>query len=180
MIQRLHREQVLTGDPAAIWAFFATPRNLDALTPPNVSFKIVGEVPARMYPGQVIEYRIGILPGVKTRWLTEITQVREGSRFIDEQRISHGHFLRVLAMRWIGLAAGQGRHFALDTGSVSMLGHEHPGGTTPAICLWNAGSIGRRAAVVAPEAGALQATGAGALKAKAKKAATPRKAKATR
>jgi len=93
---------------------------------------------------------------------------------------SHGHFLRVLAMRWIGLAAGEGRHFALDTGSLSMLGHEHPGGTTPAICLWNAGSIGRRAAVVAPEAGALQATGAGALKAKAKKAATPRKAKATR
>ena len=87
MIQRLHREQVLAGDPAAIWAFFATPRNLDALTPPNVSFKIVGEVPARMYAGQVIEYRIGILPGVTTRWLTEITQVREGSLFLDEQRI---------------------------------------------------------------------------------------------
>ena len=66
---------------------------------------------------------------------------------------SHGHFLRVLAMRWIGLAAGQGRHFALDTGSVSILGHEHPGATTPAISLWNAGSVRGNAANREPQAG---------------------------
>ena len=40
-----------------------------------------------MYPGQMIEYRIGVLPGVWTRWLTEITHVREGEFFVDEQRI---------------------------------------------------------------------------------------------
>jgi probable phosphoglycerate mutase len=51
---------------------------------------------------------------------------------------SHGHFLRVLAVRWIGLPAGQGLHFPLDTGSVSILGHERPGGNVPAISLWNA------------------------------------------
>ncbi len=87
MIHRLLREQFVPGDPAAIWSFFATPRNLDVLTPPTVAFAIVGEIPARMYPGQLIEYRIGILPGVTTRWLTEITQVSEGTRFVDEQRI---------------------------------------------------------------------------------------------
>ena len=36
---------------------------------------------------QVIEYRIGVLPGVTTRWLTEITHVRELEYFVDEQRV---------------------------------------------------------------------------------------------
>jgi len=54
---------------------------------------------------------------------------------------SHGQFLRALAMRWIGLPAAEGRHFALDPASVSILGHETTGGETPAITLWNAGAI---------------------------------------
>jgi ligand-binding SRPBCC domain-containing protein len=87
MIRHLHREQFVPGDPARIWDFFAAPQNLDALTPPNLRFRIVGEVAPRMYPGQLIEYRIGLLPGVWTRWLTEITHVREGEFFVDEQRL---------------------------------------------------------------------------------------------
>lgn len=87
MIRTLFREQFVAGAPAAIWDFFATPRNLDTLTPPEMRFEIVGHVAPRMHAGQVIEYRIGILPGLTTRWLTEITQVREGEYFVDEQRI---------------------------------------------------------------------------------------------
>jgi probable phosphoglycerate mutase len=52
---------------------------------------------------------------------------------------SHGQFLRVLAMRWIGLSVGEGRHFALDTASISILGYEHD--TDPAITLWNASDV---------------------------------------
>ncbi|HKB91006.1 MAG TPA: histidine phosphatase family protein [Opitutaceae bacterium] len=52
---------------------------------------------------------------------------------------SHGHFLRVLAVRWIGLPVKQGTHFALDTASVSLLGLEGHGIKIPAISLWNAG-----------------------------------------
>jgi broad specificity phosphatase PhoE len=48
---------------------------------------------------------------------------------------AHGHILRVLAARWIGLSAGDGEHFLLDTGTVSVLGHYH---TTTAIKVWNA------------------------------------------
>lgn len=87
MIRTLHREQFVAGDPARIWDFFATPRNLNELTPPGMSFDILGDVAPRMYAGQMIEYRVGILPGVKLRWLTEITHVREGEYFVDEQRI---------------------------------------------------------------------------------------------
>jgi ligand-binding SRPBCC domain-containing protein len=87
MIRHVYREQFVAGDPARIWEFFATPHNLDTITPPRMKFEIVGAVAPRMYPGQTIEYRIGILPGLSTRWLTEITHVREGEYFVDEQRV---------------------------------------------------------------------------------------------
>ncbi len=38
---------------------------------------------------------------------------------------SHGHFLRILAARWIGMPAETGQHWALNTGTVSMLSYEH-------------------------------------------------------
>lgn len=84
---QLYHQQFIPADSAAVWSFFATPRNLDELTPPDLRFRIQGEVPERMYAGQLIEYRISPLPGVWLRWLTEIRHVREGEYFVDEQRI---------------------------------------------------------------------------------------------
>ncbi|MGB1246926.1 MAG: SRPBCC family protein, partial [Flavobacteriaceae bacterium] len=52
----------------------------------------------RMYPGQIIEYRVSPLLGIKTTWVTEITHVVDQSYFVDEQRFGpyslwhHKHF----------------------------------------------------------------------------------------
>ena len=49
---------------------------------------------------------------------------------------AHGHVLRVLVARWLGLPAGGGQHFLLDTGTLCVLGYEHNLAAT-AIQLWN-------------------------------------------
>lgn len=92
MIHVLLREQFLPADPARVWEYFATPRNLNDMTPPDMSFEIVRGGDGRMHAGQMIEYRVSVLPGLRVRWLTEIRHVREGTYFVDEQRIGPYRF----------------------------------------------------------------------------------------
>ena len=53
----------------------------------------------------------------------------------DVALFAHGHVLRVLVARWIGLPAGAGQHFLLDTGTLNVLGYYRG---TPAVKIWNA------------------------------------------
>ncbi|HEX3947271.1 MAG TPA: histidine phosphatase family protein, partial [Acidimicrobiales bacterium] len=52
----------------------------------------------------------------------------------DVACFAHGHVLRVLAARWVGLPPAGGRLVALDPGSVSVLGWERE---VPVITRWN-------------------------------------------
>lgn len=58
---------------------------------------------------------------------------RDGSEG-DVALVAHGHFLRVLTARRLGLPPARGALFRLDTGSVSFLGEEHG---HPAVSRWN-------------------------------------------
>jgi probable phosphoglycerate mutase len=51
----------------------------------------------------------------------------------DIALIAHGHVLRVLTARWLGLAAEAGALFALPAGSYGILGHEH---ARPVLTAW--------------------------------------------
>lgn len=53
---------------------------------------------------------------------------------------THGHFGRVLAVRWIRLPVTAGQHFQLGTASLSILSHDPHHREVPVIMLWNANS----------------------------------------
>ena len=52
----------------------------------------------------------------------------------DVALFAHGHVLRVLAARWIGLPAASGQHFLLDTGTLCVFGYYRD---IPAVRVWN-------------------------------------------
>ena len=87
MIHYLEREQVIPGTMKDIWEFFCNPYNLNTITPPDMNFKIIKGGDRKMHPGQMIEYQVEFIRGIRSLWLTEITHVREGEFFVDEQRI---------------------------------------------------------------------------------------------
>lgn len=86
-IHTLRREQVIATDLKRAWEFISSPANLDAITPPDLSFEIITEVPEVMFDGLLIEYRVGIPFLGKQTWLTELKHIREAHSFVDEQRI---------------------------------------------------------------------------------------------
>jgi probable phosphoglycerate mutase len=53
----------------------------------------------------------------------------------DVALFAHGHVLRVLVARWLGVAPEAGQHFLLDTGTLNVLGYYRQ---IPAVKIWNA------------------------------------------
>ena len=80
----LYREQTLPGTPDDVFPFFADAGNLEAITPPWLSFRIVTPRPIAMGVGTLIEYRLR-LRGLPISWLTRIEVWEPGVRFVDQQ-----------------------------------------------------------------------------------------------
>lgn len=85
-IYTLVAAQLLTVSADEAWDFFSDPANLAKITPGHMGFRITSEKPSKMYPGQIITYKVSPFPGFTTNWVTEVTQVQSKSYFIDEQR----------------------------------------------------------------------------------------------
>ena len=80
----LRREQRLPGTPPDVFRFFADAHNLEAITPPWLSFRVLTPRPVEMRPGALIEYRLR-LHGLPIAWLTRIEEWVPGVRFVDAQ-----------------------------------------------------------------------------------------------
>lgn len=98
MIHRIDVEQEIPSPLEETWQFFSTPLNLKRITPPHLGFDVVTNPGTAIYEGLLIEYTVRPFLGIPMRWLSEITHVREGSYFCDEQRSGpyalwhHEHF----------------------------------------------------------------------------------------
>ena len=82
------RTQKINASSTELWKFISDPSNLSQITPPEMDFKVTTEyLPAKMYPGLMISYLVRPIAGIPTKWLTEITHVKDGEYFVDEQRV---------------------------------------------------------------------------------------------
>jgi ligand-binding SRPBCC domain-containing protein len=106
------------------WSFFSDPRNLPRITPPSLGLEVTSDLPAKMYPGLIITYRVRPIPWVPVGWVTEITHVREPWLFVDEQRFGpyrfwhHEHHFRQVEG---GVEMEDRVHYALPFGTVGTL-----------------------------------------------------------
>ncbi|WP_044404081.1 SRPBCC family protein [Lacinutrix sp. Hel_I_90] len=98
-IYRLHKKQKLPMTKEQAWAFLSSPQNLKTITPDYMGFNILSGADRPMFAGQIIQYIVTPILGIKTKWVTEITHVKEGEYFVDEQRFGpyalwhHKHFI---------------------------------------------------------------------------------------
>ncbi len=99
-IYTLHKKQNLPISLEQAWEFLSDPKNLKTITPDYMSFDILSKIDRPMYPGQIIQYIVTPVLGIKTKWVTEITHVVDRKYFVDEQRFGpyalwhHKHFIK--------------------------------------------------------------------------------------
>jgi len=99
-IYNLHKKQNLPINIDQAWEFLSSPKNLKTITPDYMSFDILTKIDKPMFPGQIIQYIVTPILGIKTKWVTEITHVKDKEYFVDEQRFGpyalwhHKHFIK--------------------------------------------------------------------------------------
>ena len=88
----LHKEIEVDASLDQVWEFISHPQNLDRITPDDMEFKIVTEVPDQMSNGMLVEYRVRIpLMGWQV-WVSELKHIEPGRYFVDEQKIGPYRF----------------------------------------------------------------------------------------
>ncbi len=80
----LHSEVELSAPPAQVFPFFADARNLDAITPAFLRFRVLTPGPIQMRVGTRIDYSLRV-HGFPIRWTSEITVWDPPTRFVDVQ-----------------------------------------------------------------------------------------------
>jgi ligand-binding SRPBCC domain-containing protein len=87
MIYTLIYKQQLYCDIATAWDFFSAPNNLAKITPKEMGFVVLTDLPNQnIYEGLIIDYTVSPLFGIKMKWQTKITQVDFQKSFTDYQQ----------------------------------------------------------------------------------------------
>lgn len=104
LLNRLIATQELPIGIDQAWDFLSDPNNLKIITPDEMGFVVTTKSDTQtMYAGQIIEYTVTPMLGIKTSWVTEITHVHDKMYFVDEQRFGpyqlwhHKHFIKKTA-----------------------------------------------------------------------------------
>lgn len=125
-VHQLYYEQVVPTTLQEAWDFIRRPENLNRITPPELDFEIVSDVPENMSNGLMIEYRIGIPMLGKQSWLTEIKHIRDQHSFVDEQRIGPyklwNHYHEIAEVEG-GVRFIDHVHYALPFGPLGSIAH---------------------------------------------------------
>lgn len=128
MLHTLQTTQFIKSDINTVWEFMSSPKNLATITPEYMQFEVLSDLgDGKMYPGQLIEYYVKPLLGIKLHWVTEITHVQELQFFVDEQRFGpykfwhHKHFLKQVDG---GVEMFDLVHYQLPLGLLGKLGNE--------------------------------------------------------
>ncbi len=125
-IYTLHAKQNLPITLDEAWNFLSNPKNLKVITPDYMGFQIQSGADRPMFAGQVIEYIVTPILGIKTRWVTEITHVVNNAYFVDEQRFGpyamwhHKHFIKEIDG---GVEMEDLLHYKLPFGILGRLSH---------------------------------------------------------
>lgn len=98
-IYTVHKKQQLPITVEEAWEFLSNPRNLKIITPSYMSFDIITGDEKPMFAGQIIQYLVTPILGIKTKWVSEITHFEEKKYFVDVQLYGpyelwhHKHFI---------------------------------------------------------------------------------------
>lgn len=65
---------------------FSNPANLLSITPDTLRFRILSDLPEKMYEGLIVHYKVTAVAGITMNWVVEIKHIQDGSLFVDEQR----------------------------------------------------------------------------------------------
>lgn len=76
--------QIIPRPRRGVFRFFADPRNLEAITPPWLRFRIVHQTTERIAERSEFTYRLK-MRGIPLTWVSRIEEWRPGERFVDRQ-----------------------------------------------------------------------------------------------
>ena len=126
MLYSIKSAQLLHTDADTLWQFISSPRNLALITPPYMRFTILNDPGGQMYAGQIIEYAIRPVLGIKLHWVTEITHVAGKTFFVDEQRFgpyAFWHHKHTLRQTKDGVDMTDEVHYQLPLGILGRMAH---------------------------------------------------------